>query len=237
MASAGPPRHLHVPARRNRVGIAVLGGVLLVMGVGATVAYCSPPDADTLGPFSVPSSSAPLVEPTPAVPASVAPQPTTPRPKPKPTSAGRAASEPVIDTTHDLARGRSVKESGHTDVYPGRNVTDGSATTYWESPKDAFPATVTVDLGKPAALGRAVLKLPPLAVWHSRVQTLTLTGSLDGRAYVTLAGSTARTFDAARGNTTTLRFPRKTARYLRVTITANAGWPAGQLSEVEIYGG
>lgn len=239
MASAGPPRHLHVPARRNRAGIAVLGGVLLVIGVGATIAHRSPPDADTLGPFSVPSQSAPLVQPAEVVPASVAPASTAPKKPttPRRTSAGKGASAPVVDTKHNFARGRPVAESGHTDVYPGRNVTDGSATTYWESPKDAFPAAVTVDLGKAATLGRVVLKLPPLADWNSRVQTLTLTGSLDGRAYVTLAGSTARTFDAARGNTTTLRFPRKTARYLRVTITANAGWPAGQLSEVEIYGG
>jgi hypothetical protein len=226
--------------------MAVLGGVLLVTGVGATVAYCSsPPRAATLGPLSVPSQSQSQSQspPTEAVPVSVAPAPkpsATPPPppvKPRPTSAGRKASAPVINTTKNLARGRSVKESGHTDVYPGGNVTDGNAKTYWESPKDAFPATVTVDMGTAATLGRVVLKLPPLADWNSRVQTLTLTGSLDGRGYVTLLGPTARTFDAARGNTTTLRFPRKTARYLRVTITANAGWPAGQLSEVEIYGG
>jgi len=227
----------------------VLGGVLLVVGVGGTVAYCSPPrHAETLGPFSVPYQSvpAPPADPTDAIPVSVAPapspKPTIPIPRPaasppRRTSAGSGGTSAPVDTTRNLARGRSVAESGHTDVYPGRNVTDGSATTYWESPKDAFPATVTVDMGTAAAIGRVVLKLPPLADWNSRVQTLTLTGSLDGRGYVTLLGSTARTFDAARGNTITLRFPRKTARYLRVTITANAGWPAGQLSEVEIYGG
>ncbi|MEV0127670.1 hypothetical protein AB0H83_04300 [Dactylosporangium sp. NPDC050688] len=43
------------------------------------------------------------------------------------------------------------------------------------------------------------------------------------------------TFDPASGNTATLSFPAVTVRYLRVTVTANSGWPAGQLSELEAY--
>jgi hypothetical protein len=155
------------------------------------------------------------------------------------TTVAKAAKKPApsVDTTHNLARGRPVTESGHTDVYPGRNVTDGDAFSYWESPRNAFPAAVTVDLGRTATIGRVVLKLPPKADWNSRVQTLSVSGSSNGTGYAALAGSGSHTFDARTGNVVTLRFPAGVVRYLRVTITANAGWPAGQLSEVEAYGG
>jgi hypothetical protein len=119
----------------------------------------------------------------------------------------------------------------------GSNVTDGSATSYWEGPENTFPATVTIDLGKATTLGRVVLKLPALPDWNSRVQTLSVAGSADGRTYSTLVGSGKHTFDAAKGNRVTLSFARTEKRYLKVSITANAGWPAGQLSEVEAYGG
>jgi len=64
-----------------------------------------------------------------------------------------------------------------------------------------------------------------------------VTGSADGRAFRTLSGSARHTFDAAKGNRVTLSFPAGPARYLKIAVTANSGWPAGQLSEVEAYGG
>jgi hypothetical protein len=33
----------------------------------------------------------------------------------------------------------------------------------------------------------------------------------------------------------TITFPAATARYVRVTITSNDGWPAGQLSELQVW--
>jgi hypothetical protein len=33
----------------------------------------------------------------------------------------------------------------------------------------------------------------------------------------------------------TLTFPAATERYYRVTITANTGWPAGQVSEFQVW--
>jgi hypothetical protein len=33
----------------------------------------------------------------------------------------------------------------------------------------------------------------------------------------------------------TITFPATTRRYVRVNITANTGWPAGQLSSLEVY--
>jgi hypothetical protein len=183
------------------------------VSMASTAATIAPPSAPVAG---VTKAAKPTSSPTP--------HKTTKKPAP-------------VDTTTDVARGKPVQESGHTDVYPGQNVTDGSATTYWESPQNAFPASVTIDLGKATTLGRVVLKLPPLAAWNSRVQTLSVIGSTDGRTFTTLSGSAPHTFDAAKGNTVTLRFARTQKRYVKVVITANAGWPAGQLSEVEAYGG
>ncbi len=61
-------------------------------------------------------------------------------------------------------------------------------------------------------------------------------GSTDGTTYTDLVGSGGRVFDPSANNTVTLTYSAKLTRYLRVRVTANTGWPAGQLSELEIYG-
>ena len=43
------------------------------------------------------------------------------------------------------------------------------------------------------------------------------------------------TFNPATGNTVTITFQGTSQRYLRLTFTGNTGWPAGQLSELEVY--
>ncbi|MGW7541585.1 discoidin domain-containing protein [Streptomyces sp. NPDC054770] len=133
----------------------------------------------------------------------------------------------------NLAAGRPTGESSHTDVYPSSNVTDGNQSTYWESANNAFPQWVQVDLGAARSASRVVLQLP--AAWGARTQTLTLGGSTDGTAFTTLKSSASYTFDPGTGNTVTLTFPATTQRYYRVTITANNGWPAGQVSEFQIW--
>jgi hypothetical protein len=61
-------------------------------------------------------------------------------------------------------------------------------------------------------------------------------GSTTGSAYTQLAGAAGRTFDPGTGNTATISLPTAVgARYVRLTFSANTGWPAGQLSEYEIY--
>lgn len=183
------------------------------------------------------------VEPRPveaaAPPSRPTTTPTTTAATPTPTKTPATAEKPSPkpDTTTNVARARPVAESGHSDVYPGGNVTDGDAASYWEGPRDAFPATVTVDLGRPSGVGRVVLRLPPLDVWNTRSQSVSISGSADGRSFRTLKGSGRYTFDPVSGNAVTLRFPAQNVRYLRVSITANSGWPAGQLSEVQAFGG
>lgn len=143
---------------------------------------------------------------------------------------------PPPDQNTNLAKGRPATATGSQDVYtPGRAV-DGDANTYWESANNAFPQAWTVDLGSNQALRRVVLKLPPSSAWGARTQTLSVLGSTDGSTYSTVVGSTGYRFDPATGNTVTVALPSSTnLRYLRIDVTANTGWPAGQLSEVEAY--
>ena len=54
-------------------------------------------------------------------------------------------------------------------------------------------------------------------------------------ALSTLVAAGPRTFDPATGNTATITIPNATTRFLRLTFTGNTGWPAGQVSELEVY--
>ena len=136
----------------------------------------------------------------------------------------------------NLALHRATSESSHTQTYASANVTDGAATTYWESSNNAFPQWVQTDLGSAQSVGKVVLKLPPATAWATRTQTLQVQGSTDGSSFATLKASATYTFDPASGNTVTITFTAATERYVRVTFTANSGQPAGQLSELEVYG-
>ncbi|MER7179775.1 discoidin domain-containing protein [Streptomyces hyaluromycini] len=143
---------------------------------------------------------------------------------------------PDPDPNRNLAKGRPATATGSQDVYTPGKAVDGDANSYWESANNAFPQSLTVDLGSAYAARRLVLKLPPSSAWAARTQTITVLGSTDGTNYSTVVGSTGYRFDPATGNTVTVPLPSSTnLRYLRLTVTANNGWPAGQFSEVEAY--
>ncbi|EST35190.1 discoidin domain-containing protein [Streptomyces roseochromogenus] len=143
---------------------------------------------------------------------------------------------PAPDPNRNLAKGRPASATGSQDVYTPGNAVDGDANSYWESTNNAFPQSWTVDLGSSYAVRRLVLKLPPSPAWGARTQTITVLGSTDGSNYSTVAGSQGYRFDPATGNTATVPLPSSTdLRYLRLTVSANTGWPAGQFSEVEAY--
>ncbi|GAA4188273.1 hypothetical protein GCM10022252_23210 [Streptosporangium oxazolinicum] len=144
---------------------------------------------------------------------------------------GTGGSAPVTN----LAQGRPTTETSHAQVYGSGNTVDGNANTYWESNSNAFPQSVTVDLGSTQSVGRVVLKLPPAAAWATRTQAVTVLGSTDGTTFTNVVGSATYTFNPATGNTATITFPATSRRHLRLTFTANSGWPAGQLSEFEVY--
>jgi hypothetical protein len=137
-------------------------------------------------------------------------------------------------TTNLVAAVQTVTASTNNAPYTASNAADGNQATYWESQNNAFPQWVQADLGSSIATNRVVLKLP--ANWEARTQTLVVRQSTDGQNFSDLVASTGYRFDPATGNTVTIDFGAVTTRYVRLHITANTGWPAGQLSEFEVYG-
>jgi hypothetical protein len=134
-------------------------------------------------------------------------------------------------TPTNLAAGRPTSESSHNDVYLSANATDGNQSTYWES-ANVFPQWVQVDLGSSQSVSRVVLQLP--ASWGARDQTLSLLASADGTNFTTEKASATYPFAPA-SNNVTITFPATSQRYWRVAITANTGWPAGQVSEFQVW--
>jgi Carbohydrate binding module (family 6)/F5/8 type C domain/Right handed beta helix region len=136
-------------------------------------------------------------------------------------------------TVVNLAAGKPTSESSHTQVYVGGNVTDADQDTYWESANNAFPQWIQVDLGSAQSASRIVVQLP--VSWGTRNQTLSVLGSTDGASFTTIVGSATYTFDPSSNNTVTITFAATSQRYFRLNLTANTGWPAGQVSELQIW--
>ncbi|MEV5803260.1 galactose-binding domain-containing protein [Streptomyces collinus] len=137
-------------------------------------------------------------------------------------------------STPDLAQGKPFTESGHADVYGAANAGDGNRDTYWESRNNAFPQWLQVDLGSSVKVNQVTLRLP--GGWPSRSQTLKIQGSTDNQNFTDLTASKAYTFDSGNEQSATIGFDTTTTRYVRALFTANTGWPAGQASELEVYG-
>jgi chitodextrinase len=151
-----------------------------------------------------------------------------------------SASNTVTVTTAaapsgNLALNRPATASGSTQNYAPSNTVDGNTSTYWESTDNAFPQWLQVDLGSATSVGRIVMDLPPATAWATRTQTILIQGSTDGSNYSTLAASQGYTFNPSTGNTATVTFGATSVRYVKLTFTANTGWPAGQLSELQVY--
>ncbi|PBC76504.1 F5/8 type C domain-containing protein [Streptomyces sp. TLI_235] len=152
------------------------------------------------------------------------------RPTP-PTTGGTTPPPP----TGDLALRRPTAESSHTQVHGGGNAVDGDPNSYWESANRAFPQWIQVDLQAVYPVRRLVLAVPPAAAWGARTQTVAVLGSTDGTAFTTLAGAAGYRFDPATGNTAALTLPAAAqTRYVRLQFTGNTGWPAGQLSALQV---
>ena len=135
----------------------------------------------------------------------------------------------------NLALNRPTSQSSQQQTYGSGNAVDGNANSYWESANNAFPQWILIDLGSIQCISRIVVKLPPATAWATRTQTIAVSGSADGTTYTTLRAATPYTFNPATGNLATITFPSACVRYVRLTFSANTGWPAGQASEVEVY--
>ncbi|MFJ1594199.1 discoidin domain-containing protein, partial [Kitasatospora albolonga] len=134
----------------------------------------------------------------------------------------------------NLAAGRAAAASSAHAEYPAPDITDGNASTYWESAGGSLPQWVQTDLGSAARVDEVTLKLPPS--WESRTQTLSLQGSADGTGFATLKSPAAYSFTPGAANTVKVTFPATLTRFVRVHITANTGSPSAQLAELEVYG-
>jgi hypothetical protein len=135
----------------------------------------------------------------------------------------------------NLALNQPATTSGYTQAYAPGNAVDGNTSTYWESTNNAFPQWLQVDLGSTKSFSKIVLDLPPSTAWATRTQTLSVLGSTNGSTFTTIVASANYTFDPSTGNTVTITFPASSARYVRLNFTANTGWPAGQLSEFQVW--
>jgi F5/8 type C domain/Pectate lyase superfamily protein/Protein of unknown function (DUF1573) len=135
----------------------------------------------------------------------------------------------------NLALNKTAAVSGTQDGYPASNATDGNTGSYWESTNNAFPQSITVDLGSVALASKLVLTLPPDAAWTTRIETFSVLASSDGTAFSPVLGATGYTFDPATKNTVTIKLPPTQARFLKLIVTANTGWPAAQFSEIEVF--
>lgn len=138
------------------------------------------------------------------------------------------------ESSANLAAGKTLKASSHTEVYTAPNANDGNRASYWESANNALPQWLEADLGASLAVNRVVLKLP--AGWSARSQTLKIQGSTNGTDYTDLSASQAYALNAANDNTATITLDSTTTRYVRALVTANTVQPAAQISELEIYG-
>ncbi|QMU70934.1 discoidin domain-containing protein [Streptacidiphilus sp. P02-A3a] len=154
------------------------------------------------------------------------------------TPIGATLSGTGVTATTNLAAGAAFTASSSTGGFPPSNANDGNASTYWESTDGSFPQWLQADLGSTQAVGSLTLDLPPATSWATRTETLSVQGSNDGSTWTTLVGSAGYTFNPATGNTVGISLPSGTSdRYLRLNFTANTGWSAAQLSELEIFPG
>ncbi|WP_328660530.1 discoidin domain-containing protein [Streptomyces sp. NBC_00334] len=133
----------------------------------------------------------------------------------------------------NIAVGDATAASSSHGEYGAANITDGDQDSYWQSGGGSLPQWVQTDLGSTERIDEVVLRLP--AGWESREQTLSVQGSADGTSFGTLKTSAAYAFDPGSGNTVTVSFPATRTRFVRVDITANTGWQAAQLAELEVH--
>ena len=142
---------------------------------------------------------------------------------------------PSGTTSPNLALNKNTSSSGVSQNYVSGNAVDGNQSTYWESTNNAFPQWLQVDLGSSVAINKVVLQTP-VSGWGARTETLAVQGSTDGTNFATIVASASYTFDPASNSTVTINFNSTTTRYVRLNITANTAWPAGQIAEFQVYG-
>ncbi|SDX80361.1 discoidin domain-containing protein [Paenibacillus sp. CF384] len=142
-----------------------------------------------------------------------------------------------VRVQENLVQGHELQSSTNTNTeLIAKLAGDGDPFTYWESVSNKFPQSLSVDLGDKKQLGRIVLKLPPLDAWAARDQSIAVQGSDDGEHYTVIKALDTYTFDPAKENTVEIALDAASARYVKLIVEGNTGWPAAQISEFELYG-
>lgn len=142
-----------------------------------------------------------------------------------------------IDYGENLALGKPVKQSGQTDIYNGKNATDGDRFTYWEGEADGYPNDLTIDLEEEREITGIRILLNPRQIWSARKQEVELQVSTDGENFEVVLEKTEMGFDPLKDNSTYVALDAPaTARYVRVLFYSNTGAKGGQAAEIEVYG-
>jgi hypothetical protein len=140
----------------------------------------------------------------------------------------------VTSTVGNLAAGKPMTASSEVPGFPASNAADSNTDTYWESTNNQFPQTLTVDLGSSVSVSRVAFKINP--GWGGRTQRFEILGSNDGTNFTSLVPAADYVFEPGENNNTVeIRFGATQQRYIRVEVTGNTGWPAGQIAEFEVY--
>lgn len=151
------------------------------------------------------------------------------------TPAPSSSSAPA-KTSKNLALGKTATENNHILDFSVEKAFDGDTASYWEGAANSYPNVVTVDLEKKVALKSITLRLNPRKIWTARTQTIEVSVSDDGSAFRTVVPQADYEFSPLEGgNAVTIDLPTS-ARYIRLTFTANTEATAGQLAELEVTG-
>ncbi len=136
----------------------------------------------------------------------------------------------------NVALGKAISTSGYTQTYVPTNANDNNRATYWEGTANAYPNTLTVNLGGNHDITSVVVQLNPDSIWGTRTQTLAVLGhNASTSTFSTLVAATTYTFNPATGNQVTIPLTA-TVSEVRLQFTSNSGAPGGQVAEFQIFG-
>lgn len=136
----------------------------------------------------------------------------------------------------NVALGKSISTSGYTQVYVPANANDGSRTTYWEGAPNAYPNTLTVNLGSNYVISSVVVQLNPDSIWGTRTQNIAVLGhNASTSTFSTLVAAATYTFNPATGNQVTIPVSA-TVSEVRLQFASNSGAPGGQVAEFQVFG-
>ena len=133
----------------------------------------------------------------------------------------------------NLAIGKTVSASASNGGFGPANINDGDPATYWEGAPNAYPNSVTLNLGSTLSIGQVVVKLNPN--WGSRNQSFAVSGSTDNSNWSTLAAAASYAFTPGTANTVRVNLGAPAVRYVRLSFSANSAASAGQVAEMEVY--